>query len=110
MLILGWPDVPKRLIFNADDFGQAACINQGILEAHTRGVVTSASLTVKGHAVDEAVSMSRDHPDLAVGMHWDVWGEDEREFDTSDISAVRDEFRHQLDEFERLLGHLIGDG
>src|SRR5262249_5412462 len=43
---------------------------------------------------------------LAVGLHWDVWGEDERAFDTHDLAAVRDEFRRQLDEFQRLLGRL----
>jgi predicted glycoside hydrolase/deacetylase ChbG (UPF0249 family) len=96
--------VDKYLIFNADDFGASAGINRGILESHTRGVVTSTSLMVTGRAVTEAVSMSRDHPALAVGLHWDVCGEDEREFDLGDPAAVRDEFRRQLEEFHRLLG------
>jgi predicted glycoside hydrolase/deacetylase ChbG (UPF0249 family) len=94
------------VIFNADDFGQAPGINQGILECHTRGVVTSASLMVTGRAIAEAVSMSRDHPRMSLGLHWDVWGEDEREFDVNDVVAVKDELRRQLDEFERLVGRL----
>src|SRR5215471_1821176 len=94
----------KYLIVNADDFGASAGVNRGILECHTRGVVTSTSLMVTGRAVHEAVALSRDHPALAVGLHWDVWGEDEREFDLDDMAAVRDEFRRQLDEFHRLLG------
>src|SRR6516164_11656277 len=94
----------KYLIVNADDFGASAGINRGILESHTCGVVTSTSLMVTGRAVAEAVSMSRDHPALAVGLHWDVWGEDERNFDLENRAAVRDEFRRQLDEFHRLLG------
>lgn len=94
------------LIVNADDFGASTGVNRGILESHTRGVVTSTSLMVTGRAVQEAVAMSRDHPALAIGLHWDVWGEDEREFDTENIPAVRDEFRRQLDEFQRLLGRL----
>ncbi len=94
----------KYLIFNADDFGASTGINRGILDCHARGVVTSASLMVTGRAVDDAVAMSRDHPALALGLHWDVWGEDEREFDTHDLPAVRDEFRRQLDAFHRLLG------
>ncbi len=61
---------------------------------------------VTGRAVDEAVAMSRDHPRLAIGLHWDVWGEDEREFDIEDLPAVRDEFRRQLDRFHHLLGRL----
>ncbi len=68
----------RFLIFNADDFGASTGVNRGILECHTRGVVTSASLMVTGRAAREAVAMSRDHPGLSVGLHWDVWGEDER--------------------------------
>lgn len=96
----------KHLVFNADDFGASTGVNRGILECHTRGVLTSASLMVTGRAVREAVSMSRDYPGLAVGLHWDVWGEDEREFDIEDIPAVREEYRRQLDEFHRLLGRM----
>ena len=98
--------VEKYLIVIADDFGASAGVNRGILECHTHGVVTSTSLMVTGRAVHEAVALGRDHPALAVGLHFDVCGEDEREFDTEDVTAVRDEFRRQLDEFHRLLGRL----
>jgi predicted glycoside hydrolase/deacetylase ChbG (UPF0249 family) len=98
--------VAKHLIFNADDFGASTGVNRGILECHTDGVLTSASLMVTGQAVREAVSISRDHPALAVGLHWDVWGEDEREFDIRDIPAVRDEFRRQLEQFQHLMGRM----
>jgi chitin disaccharide deacetylase len=99
-------NVEKHLIFNADDFGASTGVNRGILECHTRGVLTSTSLMVTGRAVHGAVAMSRDHPGLAIGLHWDVWGEGEREFDIDDPRAVRDEFRRQLDEFHRLLGRM----
>lgn len=96
----------KFLIFDADDFGASVGVNRGIVECHTRGVVTSTSLMVTGRAVREAVAMSRDHPNLAIGLHWDVWGEDEREFDITDIQAVRDEFQYQLDQFYGLIGRM----
>ncbi len=96
----------KTLIVNADDFGASTGINRGILECHLRGVVTSTSLMVTGRAVAEAAAISRNHPQLAVGLHWDVWGEDEREFDLQDLPAVRDEFQRQLDEFTRIMGRL----
>jgi predicted glycoside hydrolase/deacetylase ChbG (UPF0249 family) len=96
----------KHLIINADDFGASIGINRGILECHTRGVLTSASLMVTGRAVQDAVAMSRDHPTLGIGLHWDVWGEDEREFDIYDLPAVRDEFRRQLEAFHRLTGRM----
>jgi predicted glycoside hydrolase/deacetylase ChbG (UPF0249 family) len=96
----------KYLVINADDFGASTGINRGILECHTRGVVTSTSLMVTGRAIDEAVALSRDYPALAIGLHWDVCGEDERAFDLDDSVAIRDEFHRQLDEFHRLLGRL----
>jgi predicted glycoside hydrolase/deacetylase ChbG (UPF0249 family) len=96
----------KHLIVNADDFGASEGVNRGIVECHTRGVLTSASLMVTGRAATEAVALSRDHPDLSIGLHWDVWGEDEREFDTGDLVAVREEFARQVDAFHRLTGRL----
>lgn len=97
---------PRCLIFNADDFGYDSGINRGIVECHRHGVLTSTSLMVTGHALDEAVSLSRDNPRLAIGLHFDVWGEDERDFNTRDLPATRDELRRQLDLFERRLGRL----
>jgi predicted glycoside hydrolase/deacetylase ChbG (UPF0249 family) len=98
--------VAKFLIVNADDFGASTGVNRGILECHTRGVVTSTSFMVTGRAAGDAVAVSRDLPDLSIGLHWDVCGEDEREFDLEDPSAVRAEFRRQLDAFYRLLGRM----
>ncbi len=94
----------RYVIFNADDFGASRGINRGIAEAHTRGVVTSASLMVTGRAREEAAALAREHPDLAVGLHWDVWGEDERDFDLANEASVRREILCQLDDFHRLLG------
>jgi predicted glycoside hydrolase/deacetylase ChbG (UPF0249 family) len=94
----------KRLIVNADDFGLSTGVNRGIVECHARGIVTSTSLLVTGGAASEAALLSRKHPRLAVGLHWDVSGEDEREFDLDDAGAVREELRRQLAEFQRLLG------
>jgi hopanoid biosynthesis associated protein HpnK len=59
----------KRLIINADDFGFTSGVNRAILEAHTRGVVTSSTLMAKGHAFDEAAGFARSTPQLSVGCH-----------------------------------------
>ena len=96
----------KYLVINADDFGASVGINRGIIESHAKGVVTSTSLMVYGRAVQEAVALSREHPGLGIGLHFDVWGEDEREFDLGNHEAVREEYRRQLGEFERLMGRL----
>jgi len=94
----------RHAIFNADDFGASGGTNRGIVECHTRGVLTSTSMMVTGAAVEEAVELSREHPALAIGLHWDVIGEDEREFDLGDHDAVRREFAEQLERFHELMG------
>jgi predicted glycoside hydrolase/deacetylase ChbG (UPF0249 family) len=94
----------KYLIFNADDLGLSTGVNRGIMEAHGRGIVTSASLMVTRGAVEDAVLMLRDCPELSIGLHWDI--SNEGEFDLSDPTAVRVSFRRQVDRFEQLLGRL----
>lgn len=96
----------KYLIVNADDFGASYGVNQGIIDCHKQGIVTSASLMVTGRAAKQAVSMSRDNPNLSVGLHWDICGEDEREFDTGNLSAVREEIQRQLELFFNLMGQM----
>jgi chitin disaccharide deacetylase len=96
----------RYLIVNADDFGQSAGINRGIIECHQRGILTSTSLMVTGKALDQAVKLSRENPTLAVGLHFDVWGEDEREFDTHDIDATHAEFQRQLELFRAVMGRM----
>ncbi|MEC4814444.1 MAG: hopanoid biosynthesis-associated protein HpnK [Scytonema sp. PMC 1069.18] len=59
----------RLIIFNADDFGFSTGVNQGIIKAHQQGVLTSTSLMVTGQAFDEAVSLAKAHPNLAVGLH-----------------------------------------
>lgn len=59
----------KRLIINADDFGWTRGITDGILRAHTRGVVTSTSLLANQHASEYAIEQLRTAPHLGVGIH-----------------------------------------
>ncbi|RJP71378.1 MAG: ChbG/HpnK family deacetylase [Candidatus Abyssobacteria bacterium SURF_17] len=59
----------KLLIINADDFGLEEEVNRGIIEAHRRGVVTSASLIPTGSAFGHAIELARDNPRLDVGAH-----------------------------------------
>jgi predicted glycoside hydrolase/deacetylase ChbG (UPF0249 family) len=93
-------------MINADDFGASLGVNRGIRECHAHGVVTSASLMVTGRAVQDAVAISQACPGLSVGLHWDVWGEAERQFDISDLPAVRREVCRQVEEFHRLMGRM----
>jgi hopanoid biosynthesis associated protein HpnK len=59
----------RRLIVNADDLGLTAGVNRAILEAHTGGVVTSATLMANGAAFDDAIERARSAPGLSVGCH-----------------------------------------
>jgi len=61
--------MPRRLIINGDDFGSSREVNEAVILAHRRGVLTSASLMVSGRAFDHAVSLAKGNPSLAVGLH-----------------------------------------
>jgi hopanoid biosynthesis associated protein HpnK len=59
----------KELIINADDFGLSEGTNRAIITAYREGILTSASLMVRGGAFAQAVSLSKENPDLQVGLH-----------------------------------------
>jgi len=59
----------KRLIVNADDFGRTAGINLGVVRAHERGIVTSATLMVNYGPATGAAALARQNPTLGVGLH-----------------------------------------
>src|SRR5205807_9083437 len=59
----------RRLIVNADDFGLTSGVNRGIVEAHSRGIVTSATLMACGTKFQEAAALAAQAPNLSVGCH-----------------------------------------
>lgn len=59
----------RRLIVNADDFGFTSGVNRAIVEAHTRGVVTSTTLMANGAAFAEAITFAKNLPNLSIGCH-----------------------------------------
>jgi len=62
----------KKLIVNADDFGLTVGVNRAIIEGHTRGVITSATVMANMPAFDDAVALAKDHPSLGVGLHFNI--------------------------------------
>jgi chitin disaccharide deacetylase len=95
----------RAVIVNADDFGQSAGINRGIIDAHERGIVTSASLMVRWPAAPAAAAYARAHPRLSVGLHVDFgesiyrdgeWVALYERVDREDACAVEAEIRAQL--------------
>ncbi|MBM3795703.1 MAG: ChbG/HpnK family deacetylase [Acidobacteria bacterium] len=66
----------KRLIVNADDFGFTRDVNEGIVRAHLRGIVTSTTLMANGSAFQHAAMLAKDHAaTLGVGIHLTLIGE-----------------------------------
>jgi hopanoid biosynthesis associated protein HpnK len=59
----------RRLIVNGDDFGASREVNEAVILAHRRGILTSTSLMVCGAACEHAVTLAKDNPGLAVGLH-----------------------------------------
>jgi chitin disaccharide deacetylase len=103
----------KRLIVNADDFGQSEGINDGVVEAFERGVVRSASLMVRWPAAAEAARYARAHPGLSMGLHLDLgeWTYRQNQWISSyevvrkdDHAAVAEEISRQFSKFNELMG------
>jgi hopanoid biosynthesis associated protein HpnK len=57
------------LVVTADDFGATAGVNAAVVRAHRDGILTGASLMVRGDAAADAVLAAREAPDLGVGLH-----------------------------------------
>jgi predicted glycoside hydrolase/deacetylase ChbG (UPF0249 family) len=59
----------KRIIINADDFGLCDGVNKAVAQAHTKGVLTSATIMTNMPAAKEAAKMAKKMPKLGVGVH-----------------------------------------
>ncbi len=59
----------RQLIVNADDFGRAAGVSRGILEAHRRGIVTSTTAMINQPGVEAQLADALDCPELGIGLH-----------------------------------------
>ncbi|ANU35394.1 chitin disaccharide deacetylase [Vibrio scophthalmi] len=58
-----------KVIFNADDFGLTAGVNNGIVQAFRHGVVRSTTLMVDMPGESHAVALAAQVPELKVGLH-----------------------------------------
>jgi predicted glycoside hydrolase/deacetylase ChbG (UPF0249 family) len=85
----------KSLIVNADDLGMSLGINRGIVEAHTNGILTSASLMVNRPAAEDAAGLSTQHPALGVGLHVEL---------PTDSPSPQIQIEGQLERFTELTG------
>lgn len=89
----------KSLIVNGDDFGASRGINLGVIEAHEKGILTSASLMVDMPASADAAALGARHPRLGVGLHVVLPSH-------AGSAAVEAEVERQLERFAELTGRL----
>jgi chitin disaccharide deacetylase len=103
----------RLLVVNADDFGRSRGVNAGVIAAHERGIVTSASLMVRWPAAREAADYARERTQLGIGLHLDLgewvyakgtWAPLYEVVSLNDDAAVRDEISRQVDRFRELTG------
>ena len=103
----------KKLIVNADDFGQSDGINTGIIRGYEEGIVTSTSLMVRYRTAIDAADYAAKHPDFDLGLHIDLgewifkdcdWVPIYEVIDLNDLDAVQSEINNQLNSFIRLIG------
>ncbi len=83
----------KKLIINADDFGYSYSVNKGIIEAHTKGVVTSTSVMIDAIAADEAKDLKK-YNDLSIGLHFEV----------KETGNIQSELDRQIKKFISIIG------
>lgn len=103
----------RFLVVNADDFGLSEDTNRGIMEAHQQGIVTSASLMVRYPASLKAADYGRAHPELSLGLHFDIgewayrggeWVELYRVVPFDDAEEIESELAWQLQTFRAMVG------
>jgi hopanoid biosynthesis associated protein HpnK len=63
----------KRIIINADDFGVSSGVNKAVAQAHTDGVLTSATIMANMPAAVAAVKLAKQMPNLGVGVHLNLF-------------------------------------
>src|SRR5262249_48976068 len=103
------PPVPKYLIVNADDLGAGSGVNRGILEAHRRGIVTSASLMVDAAGSEEGARLGRSARRRGLGLHVDLGahfsnGQGAGERGANGHGSLRLELTRQMGRFIELTG------
>lgn len=102
----------KKLIVNADDFGQSEGINEGIIKAYENGIVTSASLMVRYPGALSASEYAKNNAMLGIGLHLDLgewifnqgkWSLLYEVVSLNDVQAVELEVKSQLEIFYKIM-------
>lgn len=98
--------IVKKLIVNADDFGRTPGVNAGTLEAHVRGIVTSATVMVLEKSAARGIREAAERaPRLSLGLHFVVTGGGRPAAATRDVPILAPDgvFRRSREELPRSL-------
>lgn len=96
----------KYLIVNADDFGLTGGVNRAVIEAHTRGILSSATVMANMPAFADAVRLAKSHPSLGVGLHFNIT-QGEPVAEASRVGSLLDECGEFLGTSTALLVRLL---
>lgn len=77
------------MIVTGDDFGLSTPVNDAIVKAHEKGILTTTSLMVSAPVAEDAVARAKSLPDLNVGLHL-VLSNGKATLSASDIPALVD--------------------
>ena len=80
----------RTLIVNADDYGLTTGVSRAILRAHREGIVTSTSALALGPAFVATAPWLADVPELGVGAHLALVGEDPPLLSAKEIPSLVD--------------------
>jgi chitin disaccharide deacetylase len=81
----------RLLIVNADDFGLTEGVSRAILRAHHEGILTSTSVLALGPAFNATAPWLTDAPELGVGVHLAIVGEDPPLLTAKEIPSLVDD-------------------
>lgn len=96
----------RRLIVNADDFGDTPQVNEAVVRAYRHGILRFASLMVLRPAAEQAADLAKENPGLGVGLHLELCASEPEKaglrymFDPRARAGLEGEIRAQI---ERLL-------
>jgi len=78
------------LIINADDYGLTEATSRAILDCHDHGVLTSTSVLVPAPAFAATIGLLDQHPNLGVGVHLALVGEDPPVLSPTEVPSLVD--------------------
>lgn len=61
-----------KIIINADDFGFSKSINNGIIEAYKKGLITTTTIMINMPYVEDAINLWKQNKKLGLGLHINI--------------------------------------